>query len=163
VFPLAFMDAFKDQDLLRWNEPRLWKHAYDESAASAFCFAEDIFGYQFCLRNDEVGRFDPETGGVEHLCSDLEEWADLVCSDYYAQTGYKIARDWQAARGAIQPGNRLVPIHPFITSAGTYELDNLYEGNAVAGMLSRADFARQVRSIPDDTQIRIVPTNLRGI
>jgi len=160
VFPLVSEHLIDNQDLIHWNLPSTWKEAYVEGTSDLFCFAEDIFGYQFSCRQDRIVRFDPETGDVEDLCGTVEEWAALICQDFNLQTGYPIAHKWQAAKGPIQPGNRLVPVYPFVSSQGTYELTNLYEINAVKGMLSRADFARQIKTIPDGTQVKIVPKNL---
>lgn len=160
VFPFASENWFENQDVVRWNLPSTWKQAYGEEIAGLFAFAEDVFGYQFCTCQNRIVRFDPETGEVEEVCTTVEEWAALVCRDFNLQTGYPIAHKWQAAKGPIRPGNRLVPIYPFVSSQGTYELSNLYEINAVEGMLSRADFARQIKSVPDGSQVRIVPTKL---
>ncbi len=161
VFPFSMLDCCNRQDLLRWNAPDLWKYAYGLDGDDLFCFAEDVFGYQFCVHEDRIGHFDPETGEVSDLCGSLEEWATLMCSDFEVHTGYRVAHDWQASRGPLKIGNRLVPIYPFVTSEGTYELSNLYEVNALAGMRSRAEFARQIKAIPDGGHIRIVPSNVR--
>ena len=55
------------------------------------------------------------------------------------------------------PGSPGKPREAREANAGTYELSNPYEVNALAGMLSRADFARQVRDVPEGEKIRIVP------
>lgn len=159
VFPFVMENWFENQDLVRWNLPSTWQHMYGETP-SLFAFAEDIFGYQFSSYKDRIVRFDPETGDVEDLCATVEEWAALICQDFNVQTGYPIAHRWQAAKGRIQPGNRLVPIYPFVSSQGTYELSNLYEVNAVKGMLSRADLARQIKNVADGSKVKLVPTNV---
>lgn len=156
VFPFTTTGYDGQQDLLRWNAPDLWKDAYGPEARELFSFAEDIFGDQFCFLNKRIVRFDPETGENEDLCATLGEWAGLVVSDRDFQAGYPFARDWQAAHGPLRAGNRLVPIYPFVTREGRYDLSNLYETNALTGMLSRSDFARQIKSIPDGTKVRIV-------
>ncbi len=162
VFPFSMIDCNNRQDLLRWNAPGLWRCEYGSDAENLFFFAEDILGYQFCFFDDRVGRFDPETGGVDDICRTLEEWASIVCEDFEFHTGYHIAHNWQAAKGPLQEGNRLVPIIPLITSEGSYELGNFYEVDAVTGMLSRAEFARQIKSVPDGGKIRIVPKRGSG-
>jgi hypothetical protein len=160
VFPFVMENWFENQDLVRWNLPSTWKQLYGEETASLFAFAEDIFGYQFSSYKGRIVRFDPETGDVEDLCTTVEEWATLICQDFNVQTGYPIAHKWQAAKGRIRPGNRLAPIYPFVSSQGTYDLSNLYEVNAVKGMLSRADFARQIKNVADGTKVKLVPTNV---
>ena len=159
VFPFTAENWFENQDLVRWNTPSTWRQPYGEATRGLLAFAEDIFGYQFSSYNDRVVRFDPETGDVEDLCATVEEWATLIYEDFNVQTGYLVAHEWQAAKGSIQPGNRLVPIYPFISSQGSYNLSNLYEVNAVKGMLSRADFARQIKNVADGSKVKRVPAN----
>jgi hypothetical protein len=84
----------------------------------------------------------------------------MMCSDFNIQTGYPVARSWQEEHGPIQVGNRLVPIYPLISSQGSYELSNFYEVNAIKGLLSRADFARQIKNVPDGSAIKLIPKNL---
>jgi hypothetical protein len=160
VFPLVMDDWFNSQDLLRWNAPTLWKHAFGKQAETLFAFAEDIFGYQFCSQGDQIVRFDPETGDVESVCSSVEEWAALICKDYNVQTGYPVAKAWQAKHGPIAQGNRLVPIYPLISKEGSYDVSNFYEVDDLKGMLSRADFARQIRNVQDGEQVKITPINV---
>ena len=161
VFP--FTEDCKEgrQDVICWNDCTTWKHAYPEKIDSMFCFAEDIFGYQFCIFRKHIGRFDPETGDVEVIAGTIEEWATLICSDVNVQTGYPVARAWKESKGIIKTGYRLVPIYPFVTSQGSYQLTNLYECKAVKGMLSRADFAKQISNVPDGERIKIVPAHYR--
>ena len=160
VFPFGFDDSAGIQNLVQWNLPSTWKELFEKGTDALFCFAEDIFGYQFSSFQGRIVRFDPETGETEDLCGTVEEWASLICRDFNLQTGYQIALEWQATKGIIQPGNRLLPIYPFVSDLGTYELTNLYEIDAVKGMRSRADFARQIKLIPDGSRVRIVPKNL---
>jgi hypothetical protein len=92
----------------------------------------------------------------------LEEWASTICGDFEFHTGYRIAHDWQAAKGPLREGRRLVPIIPLITREGSYELNNFYDVDAVTGMLHRADFARQIKGVPNAGKIRIVPQRGSG-
>jgi hypothetical protein len=146
--------------LVRWNERETWKYAYPEDSDGLLAFAEDIFGCQFCIQAGKIVRFDPETGEAELVCGSIEEWAGLICEDFEVQTGYQIAHEWQKPKGPLRPGSRLVPIYPLVTSQGSYELSNFYEVDATKGMLSRADFARQIKGVSDGSQIRIAPTHL---
>src|SRR5207247_8842560 len=115
---------------------------------------------ELSVHEDGIGHLHPEPGAVCDLCDSMEEWAALMCADCEVHTGYRVAHDWQASEGPLKIGNRLVPIYPFVTSEGTYELSNLYEVNALAGMRSRAEFARQIKAIPDGGHSRIVPSCL---
>jgi hypothetical protein len=65
VFPFALENRCNNQDLLRWNSPETWKKAYGDQADDLLCFAEDIFGYQFCSSHERILRFDPETARLK--------------------------------------------------------------------------------------------------
>ncbi len=60
LFPLDA--APKGHDLIHWNSNTLWRSDYDDMAVGYFFFAQDIFGEQFSLWDEQVWRFDPETG-----------------------------------------------------------------------------------------------------
>ena len=161
VFPLALENQFHNQDLWRWNSPNTWKYAYGDKLQNAFCFAEDIFAYQFCLVDTEVGRFDPETGNIERYCHSVEDWARRILEDFRVSTGYPLAHEWQAINGPLKPGNRLVPIYPFMSKEGSYSLANLYELNSTESLLVRASLARQLFNVADGETVRIVTKNIK--
>lgn len=68
--------------LLEWNEHKKWKGSYVDDLDQVLCFAEDVFGCQYCIRNDKVSFFDPETAQFEDLATSLDEWARLLMDDY---------------------------------------------------------------------------------
>ena len=144
----------EDRGLESWNAPALWRDAYADLADGYLFFAEDLFGGQFCLRGEEVGTFDPETGEFEAMANDLEGWAREILADYEVLTGHPLAQAWQRQHGPLPAGQRLLPKMPFV-AGGEYELSNLYPLDAVEGMRFRAELARQIRDAPDGAQIRI--------
>jgi hypothetical protein len=118
----------------------------------SFFFAEDIFGGQFGIGEDGIYSFDPETGAREKISPDLEGWADCIVTDYEYLTGQPIANKWQTVNGIIPLGFRLVPKIPFVCG-GEYAVENLYSLEAVKGMKSRGNLARQIRDVPDGGKI----------
>jgi len=160
VFPFSPSNLFEGQDLIHWNASSLWKYAYGSYLDETFCFAEDIFGYQFCIADSRIRLMDPETGQFDDICGTVEEWAGLVCDDFNVRTGFPVAHEWQRKNGPLKFGNRLVPIYPLVSSQGTYNVENFYEINALRGLLSRADFAKQIASVPDGGRIRLTAKNL---
>ena len=62
-----------------WNNPRLWKH-YFGLDDKVFCFAEDIFGTQFCfdIRGNRrvVKTFVPETEDMVLTANTFEEFLE---------------------------------------------------------------------------------------
>jgi len=162
VLPVSRDDWFNEQDLQRWNDSKLWKHAYGEQSNlnGLMLFAEDVIGVQFGFLADQIVRFDPETGEIEEMCSTLDEWAEMVLSDYDTELGYPLAREWQKQNGPLQKGNRLVPIVPLIAKESSFEPSNFYQLEAVKGMLARADLAMQLKSLPDNQAVIMKAINI---
>ena len=151
VFPLG--KAGSEVDLESWNAEALWRDAYAHLATGCLFFAEDIFGGQFCIKNDAVLVFDPETGEQTRSGGTLEEWAQQVLLEHDSLCGTPLAREWQERYGALSPGRRLIPKMPFVLG-GEFALENLYAGDPVEGLRFRGALAQHLRSIPDGTPIR---------
>lgn len=147
-----------DLSVSRWNSPRLWRDHYGSLADGLLFFADDIFGGQFCIKDDEVFAFEPETGALEHLADDLEGWAALMLTETDYHTGRPLALDWQEQFGALEPTQRLIPTLLF-NLGGEYSLANLVVKDATVGMLIRGPIAQKIDGIPDGTKIRFVITD----
>lgn len=147
---------FKNQiaplGLSEWNEGNLWKNLYAVDLDHVLFFAEDAFGSQYCLKDDTVCFFDPETGLFETLGNSLDVWARIVTEDFDYRTGYPLAHAWQTQNHPLGHGTRLLPKLPFVLG-GKYELNNLYVNNDVDGMVFRASVANQIRDVPDGGHI----------
>jgi len=138
--------------LLEWNAPTLWKGEYIENLSNSFFFAEDVFGGQYCIRENKICTFDPETGLFETMSGSLGAWANDIMADCRYRTGYPLAHDWQMARGVLPAGVRLLPKIPFVCG-GKCELENLYPLADAKGMSFRASIANQIRDLPDGSEI----------
>ncbi|EPL6457044.1 hypothetical protein [Providencia rettgeri] len=156
VFPYESIDA--EMGLIDWNKHDLWIAAYKDMALGAFFFAEDIFGNQFCIKDDLIQIFDPETGSFDQLAANVDEWSKVILVDYDFLTGYSLANQWQNTYGKIQPMHRLVPKIPFVLG-GEYTLENLYLSPTVESLKFRASLALQIRDIPDGVSISIDTEN----
>ena len=139
-------------DLSIWNSSELWRSDYGDLADGCLFFAEDIFGGQFCIKNNTIYAFDPETGDLEEVSQSFEDWAGQILSDYNVWTGYSLAHEWQKKHGVLPYDQRLMPKTPFVCG-GQFELDNLFAIKVVSGMKSRANLARQIADMPDGAQI----------
>lgn len=135
-----------------WNSVDLWRKHYSDLTDGCLFFAEDIFGGQFCIKNDAVCSFDPETGVFEGMASSLEKWAEELLNEYNFWTGYSVAREWQEKNGRLAFDERLMPKIPFVCG-GQVELNNLVAISAISGMRTRANLARQIIDLPDGAQI----------
>lgn len=138
--------------LAEWNSESLWRDEYGIYAKDAIFFAEDIFGGQFCIKNNEICTFDPETAEFSYLASNLSDWAKVLLSDYQLLTGQPLAHDWQHKNGVIPMFSRLVPKVPFVCGGG-FNVENLVALDSVKGMRARGNLAVQIKDLPDGTQI----------
>jgi len=152
IFPIGAAEGV--MDLERWNSHDLWRSRYDELAVGCLFFAEDAFGGQFCVRDDKIFSFDPETGQVKEMATSLAQWADRLLSRYDVLTGFPLAHDWQQRHGPLPANCRLVPTIPFVLG-GQYSLDNLHALDAVEGMRLRGDITRQIRDLPDGAKVKL--------
>jgi len=152
VFPLSENDGM---DILRWNSASLWKETFKtRRLMEVLFFAENIFGEQFCLRGEGVGRFDPETGEIESIADSLEGWAKALLDEPDFFVGHSLAHEWQGKNGSLKPGCRLVPKKPFILG-GDLTISNLAEIDAVKGMRFRGELATKLLELPDGSTIRL--------
>lgn len=143
-----------ERGLADWNAGELWAGEYRDLADGCVFFAEDVFGNQFCLKDDRVWAFDAETGSRQELAASLEAWAARVLEDSPLLTGHPLGQAWQARHGALPIGRRLCPRQPFVLG-GAFEIDNLLALDAVTGMRFRACVAVQIRDMPDGTEVEI--------
>ncbi len=141
-----------------WNENTLWRDAYQGMANNCLFFAEDAFGGQFCIKNSKIYTFDPETGDLNYLADDIENWAKQIMNDYNVLTGYPLMHQWQTKNGVPPVKMRLIPKIPFV-AGGEFLLGNLYLADAVQGMKYRADIANQIKYLPDGGQIKLEIVN----
>jgi hypothetical protein len=155
VFPLE-SDITNTMTIEDWNSKTLWIKSYEGLADDFLFFGEDIFGDQFCLSKKKAGilRFDSEKGEASFVSNSFESWADLLLSNYEVETGWPLASDWQKQHGPLQLGYRLQPQIPFICG-GDYALQNLWAGDAVEGMIFKAQLALKIKNLPDGTAIKL--------
>lgn len=120
-----------------------------------FFFAMDIFGDQFCIHKNKIWTFISESGKLEYLAKDIEQWAQIILDDYEFLTGYPLADEWQKLYGPLKTGERLLPKKLFIWG-GEYDVKNLYSIDAIQGMRFKGDIASQMENYPDGSKINIV-------
>lgn len=151
VFPTAKSSMICVED---WNASDLWRDSYAELAQGLIFFAEDVFGNQFCISETGIGLWEAETGQMERVAKDFEEWASRLLEDYDFLTGYSLAHEWQELNGILKPGFRLLPKIPFV-AAGKYEVANLYACDSIKAMRFRGELACQIKDVPDGSRIEL--------
>jgi hypothetical protein len=137
----------------QWNRLDIWRVDYMLEGSDLF-FAEDLFGFQFCISTGRVKSFNPETGIFKEIASTLHEWIDWLFADYKMRTGWPLGHSWQLSHGPLQPGFRLVPKVPFVLG-GKFSLKNLYECSELEAIRFRGNLAKQIRNCPDGTTVKI--------
>ena len=151
VLPAQTTDGHIGLDV--WNDPSLWKSAFDGLADDLLFFAEDIFGGQFCIKEGAVYSFEPETAELTPVADELNGWATAILSNYEVMTGYPIAHRWQEVYGQVPNGKRLVPKTPFVLG-GEYAVENLYLLDATRAMQLMGDIATQIKNLPEGSKIK---------
>jgi len=139
--------------LTEWNSLGLWRYTYGDMADGCLFFAENLFGDQYVIREDQFFWFDHETGSLEPVSDTLTGWAKAILDDLDA-VGYSVALKLQGEYGDIPAGMRLFPKIPFVTG-GIACLDNLFLGRSVNGMNFGGELATQIRNLPDGAKIKI--------
>jgi hypothetical protein len=138
-----------------WNSHHLWRSTYESIPTSLLFFAEDLFGYQFGILDDDIVRFDPETAELSYFASSIDEFANAILEDTNYLTGMSIAIAWQSKYGSIHLRNRLIPQLPFVLG-GKFELSNLRSTESAKAMRIRGPIASKIRKLPDGSQITFV-------
>jgi hypothetical protein len=83
----------------------------------------------------------------------MDEWAEWLLEEPDVRGAAGLAREWQDARGALAPDQRLIARRFFVTGGG-FTLDNLKAENSVVAMRIRGPVARQIHDMPDGAQIQ---------
>jgi hypothetical protein len=150
-FPSATVDP--SWGIHDWNRRDLWKDEYQGLADGVFCFAEDIFGNQFCIVENEIRIFDVETGDTEKFAVNLENWAEKILTQSDLLSGAQFAREWKVRNGQIPFRHRLIPKRPFVLG-GEYNLSNLDTLDSVRIMKNMGNMAHQIHDLPDGTKVQ---------
>ncbi len=138
----------------QWNDPSLWRSAFDGLADGPPFVAESYLGDQYRVIDGGVVRWSPETGGQEGIGVTLDKWLASVRSDPGAEVPLWLLEDWEALHGTLPPDDHLAPSVPYILG-GDYQLGNLHAISGVSDLHWRAQLATKLRDLPDGSEIRL--------
>jgi hypothetical protein len=155
LFPFGRADGILD--LETWNAASTWRNEYGGGMDGCLVFAEDAFGFPFCIEAGAISSCDAETGVRTRMASSLEDWAGRLLVDWRVLTGHPVAHAWQTRFGPLEPGRRLAPRQPFVLG-GDSRLDNLYAADQVELMRFRGSLATQIRDVPDGARVTLKVT-----
>jgi hypothetical protein len=135
-----------------WLGDNAFHRLYPEIQPSDLPFAEDCLGDQFLLRDEQIWKLQAETGGFNGLRLDLMTFLERAQADPVDFLSLQPLLQFQREGGKLEPGQLLAAYPPFCTkqsAAGVY----LAPVPAQERHPFLADFAAQVRALPDGAEI----------
>ncbi|NLS94680.1 MAG: SMI1/KNR4 family protein [Planctomycetaceae bacterium] len=134
-----------------WHGDKAFHKLYDAVTPDDIPFAQDCVGDQFLLRDGHVVRLLAETGEIEGVAVDLQEFFAKVDEN-------PVDFPSSAPDHPLQPGQLLHAYPPFCVkaSASAYSLKACPAHKVI---LFHADFARQIAHVPEGGQIEIEVTD----
>jgi len=149
----GFSEMLGFHDIKTRNLPMEWRLLYGNAVDGLIFFAEEVFGNLFAYDNSgNIVLLNVESAEIELVLEDFDEWMEYITEDIDYTTGKVLAQEWAASNGQIPFGSHLCPKKPFIIG-GEYEIDNLYVLSWEKSLLFKADIARQIRDLPDGTDV----------
>jgi len=141
--------------LLQWNDPEGWRKEYRSLAENLIFFAEDVFGYQFALRDKKIVRFDFESGVCKPMARSFRKWFQLLEKRIDEHSGWPVAVHWEEIQGQSIPFESHLSVYPPFIAGGEYDAEHLKPIDRFQHMGFSGHLAWQIKDLPDGTQIEI--------
>jgi hypothetical protein len=132
-----------------WIGESSFASQYPEVLPDDIPFAQDCFGDQFIYRSGNIFKLTGETGEVDLLCKSLDKFIKGITADPH--TFLNLPESF-LARYVINPGQLIHVYPPLCTRA---EKRSFRVISATELISAHADFARQIRDVPDGGEINI--------
>lgn len=117
-------------------------------------FAADAFGDLYAVSGSTILKVETETGVMDAVAHNLEEWASVILADPDVEVGESFLREWERTHGTMSKGERLHPRMPFIFGGG-YDDENIVAMPLPEILKFRAELARQTSDLPDGARITL--------
>jgi hypothetical protein len=127
-----------------WRGPRAFHVLYESVTTSDIPFAQDQVGDQFLIREGIILRLSAETGEIELLADSIEDFFNKVNADIEKFLTVGLSH-------RMQPGQLLHAFPPFCLQDPVPASLRAVPASEV--ILFHADFAKQIRDIPDGGQV----------
>lgn len=141
---------------LFWSGPHALSSLYPVVHPDDIPFGQDVLGDQFLLRGDVVYHLHSETGELVSQECDLLEFLEQAQHDPLDYLSLQPLLQFYNEGGSLQPGQLLSVYPPFCLKEASQGV-SFRAVSALDCIGSLADFARQLKSIPDGTRIHIHP------
>ena len=129
-----------------WEGESAFGALYPDVLPTDVPFAQDLVGDQFLLRDGRVLRLSAETGELEPTQDSLRTFFEAIEQDI---EGYlNLSLRWK-----IQPGELLFAFPPFFAKESAQGGSRLKACPAEEVIGIHADFARQIRDLPDGAKV----------
>jgi hypothetical protein len=136
-----------------WYGPHSLRELFPSVQATDIPIAEDCFGDQYLLRDQLVVHLSGESGEMEVLRMGWEEFIAHAKRSPVDFLGAQELQRFYREGGTLLPGQSLSVYPPFVARSETPR--SLRAVSSSERILWLADFARQIRRIPDGGQIKI--------
>jgi hypothetical protein len=136
-----------------WEGEFALHHLYPGALLSSVPLAEDCFGDQYLLRDGLVIRLVGETGDIEPMECDWPEFLANVEADPVEYLHLGFLDRFREQSGPLAPCHLIHAYPPFVTVEGRNP--SLRAIPALELRSFHADFARQIRDIPDGTKMEV--------
>ncbi|UGU18159.1 SMI1/KNR4 family protein [Sinomicrobium kalidii] len=132
---------------------------YQNLVEGLYFFGQDVFGNPFAFKDGKIVFFNLESGDLEIIANDFEEWLDVLYNDLDYYTGKSLALELSVnQRKGLAVDRRLCPKYPFILG-GDYTIANLTLKDYRENVAYNSDIAKQVYNLPEGSKIKIVIKN----
>ena len=138
------------------NAPGGWKDCIPEFTQGLTFFAQDVFGCQYGFGEDDaIYKYDTDDGTREKKADNLDDFL-LLASSHPEETGLDVLRQWNAEKGPLERGMRLVGKIMFCFTPTIQGLDGLAPCPTMSLLQERIEILAMIKDLPPGSQIRFV-------
>lgn len=137
-----------------WIGPDALSDLYPTLQRSDIPFAQDVCGDQFLIRDGSVIRLNSETGDITKLGMTWQSFFDAAASNPPDFLSLQPLIEYTAKGGKVCPGELLSVYPPFCTAESASGV-SLRTIPALDRIRFLADFAAQIRDLPENAEIRV--------
>jgi hypothetical protein len=139
-----------------WFGPHALSGLYPAIHPGDIPFGQDVLGDQFLLRDDVVYHLHGETGELESLGCDFLGFLEQAQDDPLDYLSLQPMVQFYNDGGRLQPG-QLLSVYPPLCVKEANQGISLRAVSAIDRIGFLADFAHQLKSLPDGTHVHIQP------
>lgn len=128
------------------------KFVLPELKGEMLFFGDNSLGDGFCLKNGWFYKYDFETGELEFMGEDLNEFSKSLLLNYNYYTGYTLAKEWMNINGGLSFDKILMPRIPFILG-GEYSVQNLVLYSRNDGFKKKMNLCKKISCFNDGEEV----------